>query len=351
MKDGWNMREPVLVRCPSCGARYAHDAYAECNCGRLVHQGGLIDASPDFNTALEIGKYIGGQSEKGAVAVYEQLFKPFLDQHFPAGSADRLRVLELASGPGYLSKVLVDQLQPEWYVSSDIAFEFLDFQRTNVFTDSPDNVLFARFEATSLPFEDEQFDLVVGNSCLHHFFHYEETLREVLRVLRPSGIAIFGEPLYTGILPSYLICALAAMISRKYLPEDQRLNEKQLRWTQAIADLGVEKLESMRTNRAVLAEKEDKYQFSVEDLKYVARDLGFRGFQTLRDVDPMSVNLQPRREQFRGHVAQLCAPLGDESPVDKELFADLFTVVTKYLVTPLHGQSAVSRFSSFCLHK
>jgi hypothetical protein len=86
-------------------------------------------------------------------------------------------------------------------------------------------------------------------------------------------------------------------------------------------------------------------------LKYVARDLGFRGFQTLRDVDPMSANLKPRREQSRGHVAQLCAPLGDESPVDKELFADLFAVVTKYLVTPLHGQSAVSRFSSFCLHK
>lgn len=345
------MREPVLVRCPSCDARYAHDSFRECECGRLVRRHGLIDASPDFNTALEIGKYIGSQSEKGAAAVYEQLFKPFLEQHFPAGPADRLRVLELASGPGYLSRVIVDEFRPEWYVSSDIAPEFLDFQRTTVFAESPDNVLFARFDATALPFEDEQFDLVIGNSCLHHFYRYEDTLQEVRRILRPSGIAIFGEPLYTGIVPSYLVCALSAMISRKYLPEDRRFSDKQLRWMQAIADLGVEKIENMRSNRAAVADKEDKYQFSVEDLKYVARDLGFRGFQTLRDVDPDSANLRPRLEQFRGHVTQLCAPLGDESPVNQEIFADLFAVVMKYLVAPLHGQSAVARFSSFCLRK
>jgi ubiquinone/menaquinone biosynthesis C-methylase UbiE len=345
------MREPVLVRCPSCGARYAHDSLRECECGRLARRDGLIDACPDFSTPLEVGRHIGSQGEKVAAAAYEHLFKPFLGQHFQAGPAERVRALELASGPGYLSRVLVDRLQPEWYVSSDIAPELLDFQRTTVFRESPDNVLFARFEATALPFEDEQFDLVIGNSCLHYVLEYEETLREVRRILRPSGIAIFGEPLYTGIVPSFLICALAAMISRNYLPEERRLDEKQLQWTQAIADTGVEKIENMRSNRAALADKDDKHQFSVEDLKYVARDLGFRGFQTLRDVDPESANLRPRLEQFRGHVTQLFAPLGNDSPVDEEIFADLFAVVMKYLVAPLHGQSASSRFSSFCLRK
>jgi ubiquinone/menaquinone biosynthesis C-methylase UbiE len=39
--------------------------------------------------------------------------------------------------------------------------------------------------------KDETFDLIVGNGILHHLFKIETFLREVKRVLRPGGVALF----------------------------------------------------------------------------------------------------------------------------------------------------------------
>ena len=44
------------------------------------------------------------------------------------------------------------------------------------------------------PFADESFDLVVGSAILHHL-DFEQALREIRRVLRPGGEAVFVEPL------------------------------------------------------------------------------------------------------------------------------------------------------------
>jgi ubiquinone/menaquinone biosynthesis C-methylase UbiE len=48
-------------------------------------------------------------------------------------------------------------------------------------------VKFQTADAESLPFEDGQFDAVVGNFVLHHVSRPEQVLREVFRVLRSGG--------------------------------------------------------------------------------------------------------------------------------------------------------------------
>lgn len=54
-------------------------------------------------------------------------------------------------------------------------------------------------DAENLPYEDEEFDLVVGHAVLHHVPDVEQALREVLRVLRPGGRFVFcGEPTDRG---------------------------------------------------------------------------------------------------------------------------------------------------------
>lgn len=55
----------------------------------------------------------------------------------------------------------------------------------------------ARFEvgeAETLPFADATFDLAFGTSVLHHL-ELEPALAEMSRILRPSGSAVFLEPL------------------------------------------------------------------------------------------------------------------------------------------------------------
>jgi ubiquinone/menaquinone biosynthesis C-methylase UbiE len=54
-------------------------------------------------------------------------------------------------------------------------------------------------DAESLPYGDDEFDLVVGHAVLHHIPDVEQAMREVLRVLRPGGRFVFcGEPTQKG---------------------------------------------------------------------------------------------------------------------------------------------------------
>ncbi len=54
-------------------------------------------------------------------------------------------------------------------------------------------------DAERIPYDDETFDLVVGHAVLHHIPDVEQSLREVLRVLRPGGRFVFaGEPTTVG---------------------------------------------------------------------------------------------------------------------------------------------------------
>src|SRR5437016_5310455 len=49
-------------------------------------------------------------------------------------------------------------------------------------------------DAADLPFDDASFDVVTGHSFLYLVPHRTEVLREVVRLLRPGGRAIFMEP-------------------------------------------------------------------------------------------------------------------------------------------------------------
>jgi len=54
-------------------------------------------------------------------------------------------------------------------------------------------------DAETLPFDDACFDLVFGHAVLHHIPDVEQSMREVLRVLKPGGRFVFaGEPTRHG---------------------------------------------------------------------------------------------------------------------------------------------------------
>ncbi|MBY4380309.1 methyltransferase domain-containing protein [Rhodococcus fascians] len=54
-------------------------------------------------------------------------------------------------------------------------------------------------DAETIPYDNDTFDLVVGHAVLHHIPDVEQSLREVLRVLKPGGRFVFaGEPTTVG---------------------------------------------------------------------------------------------------------------------------------------------------------
>lgn len=50
-------------------------------------------------------------------------------------------------------------------------------------------------DAHHTPFEDAMFDYVLGNGALHHL-DLDKAFAEIARVLKPSGKAVFQEPMY-----------------------------------------------------------------------------------------------------------------------------------------------------------
>ncbi|HEV7753747.1 MAG TPA: class I SAM-dependent methyltransferase [Baekduia sp.] len=108
------------------------------------------------------------------------------------------RSLELGAGTGYFSLNLLQAGVITDATCTDISQGMVDTlaanaQRLGLEVD-------ARIaDAEALPFPDGSFDLVLGHAVLHHLPDLDQAWREILRVLRPGGVAVFaGEPSHYG---------------------------------------------------------------------------------------------------------------------------------------------------------
>jgi len=107
-----------------------------------------------------------------------------LSKHLRSG----MTVLELGCGAGYFTRELARSGAD--IVAIDVSPELLEIARSNC---SAPNVRYEIQNAYELSYPDAGFDSVVGSSVLHHL-ETEEALREVYRVLKPSGTICFTEP-------------------------------------------------------------------------------------------------------------------------------------------------------------
>ena len=114
-------------------------------------------------------------------------------------------VLEIATGPGLLAKHVAPAA--ERMVATDYSDGMIAEAKKG---ECPDNLTFEVADATSLPYEDDSFDVVLISNALHVMPEPEKALEEIDRVLRPGGILIapnfvehkagFGSRLWSGIL-------------------------------------------------------------------------------------------------------------------------------------------------------
>jgi SAM-dependent methyltransferase len=90
-----------------------------------------------------------------------------------------------------------------------------------------DNLLFAAMDALELPIRDGSVDIVYGFAFVHHLPDPERFLREVTRVLRPGGRAVFMDNAYSALWQRLKLGVLRPLMHLSHRreprsPEDMR---------------------------------------------------------------------------------------------------------------------------------
>ena len=108
------------------------------------------------------------------------------------------KVLEYGCGKGKYALTLARHGAD--VVGIDISVEGVRQARTLAREEGlEDKLTFEVMNAERLEFPDNHFDVVYGNSILHHL-NLDNTCHELIRVLKPGGCAIFREPLGHNLL-------------------------------------------------------------------------------------------------------------------------------------------------------
>jgi SAM-dependent methyltransferase len=108
------------------------------------------------------------------------------------------RALEIGAGTGYFGLNLMLAGAVDEVVATDISAGMLQ-ALSETAVELGLEVQTACCEASSLPFADGSFELVIGHAVLHHLPDLDAAFGEFRRVLRPGGVIAFcGEPSLYG---------------------------------------------------------------------------------------------------------------------------------------------------------
>jgi ubiquinone/menaquinone biosynthesis C-methylase UbiE len=104
------------------------------------------------------------------------------------------RLLEIGVGTGYYSLDLAEWIAPDGTLELfDLQREFLDHVMRAAAERGVTNLVPTRGDATELPYEDASVDAVILIAVLGEIPDSAAALREIRRVLKPSGRLVVGE--------------------------------------------------------------------------------------------------------------------------------------------------------------
>ncbi|TBL82532.1 class I SAM-dependent methyltransferase [Hafnia alvei] len=109
---------------------------------------------------------------------------------------DFASVLDLGCGAGHASFAIAAQVND--VVAYDLSEKMLAVVKQTASDKGLTNLSTAQGVAESLPFENESFDIVISRYSAHHWCDVGQALREVKRVLKPGGRAIFMDVVSPG---------------------------------------------------------------------------------------------------------------------------------------------------------
>lgn len=116
---------------------------------------------------------------------YPLWFVPLADHAAQMSKITDGRILDMACGPGLLTKALRERLPAARITAADWSKSALVIAKKNVKT--PAHIDWKRVDVANQPFTDNTFDLVTCRDSFHHFPDALQALREMRRVLAPGG--------------------------------------------------------------------------------------------------------------------------------------------------------------------
>ena len=135
---------------------------------------------------------------KQQLLVLEEFLLPSVREKLSGG-----KILELGAESGHISAYFRNTFEPRLALATDISESLIEAMPAVSarlgFSRCPAGAITDNYR---LPFKDHSFDLVIGFSVLHHVPDPQTVMKEVARVLKADGVAVFiGEPF----LPAYLL--------------------------------------------------------------------------------------------------------------------------------------------------
>ena len=104
------------------------------------------------------------------------------------------RLVEIGPGPAYVSIEIAKRLPNVEIVGLEISETMIEIAKENAEThELSDKITLRKGDASSMPFEDSEFDFAVTSGSLHHWKKPNQVLSEIYRILKPGCIALISD--------------------------------------------------------------------------------------------------------------------------------------------------------------
>ncbi len=131
---------------------------------------------------------------KRNLGILQQLFT-----HFDTGTLRK--VLEIGCGAGTVAAHL-SEIHGMQVTATDADPEQVHLAKSHY--PEHENLRLLKADATDLPFEDAEFDMVLSLNVFHHIGDWGRVLSEVNRVLKPKGYFVFHDLAYSKLAVTIL---------------------------------------------------------------------------------------------------------------------------------------------------
>ncbi len=99
-------------------------------------------------------------------------------------------ILEVGSGPGFFTKILLDNFNECEITSLDNDDKFLEFAYNNLKTKYGDRVTFVKDDITKTSIPDNYYDCIIARFVFQHLSDPLSAAKEIFRILKPGGKVI-----------------------------------------------------------------------------------------------------------------------------------------------------------------